>query len=226
MLTALVVDADPHARRRVAGLLRLGGWQVQEAAGVQDALLEAAVEDPDLVVTDVALTGGDGISMLRRMRAQGSRARFVVATSEPSDAVRAQALSAGALACLEKPIEARILLDFLRSRTTGPAAQAPLQDIRDVDDLHDEDLDAELMDRLEEIYVDALPGRLSAIASSTRSGNTAAVASAAYTLAGTSGQLGRPEVASVCQAIASDARRGVLAHARVVELQSLARSGA
>jgi CheY-like chemotaxis protein len=226
VLTALVVDTDPDARRRVAGLLRLGGWQVQEATGVEDALLEAAVEDPDLVVTDVTLTGGDGISMLRRLRAQGSRARFVVAASEPSDAVRAQVLAAGALACLQKPIEARILLDFLRSRTTGPAAQALLLDMRDVEDMHDDDLDAELMDRLEEIYVDALPGRLAAIASGTRSGNTAAVASAAYTLAGTSGQLGRPEVASVCQAIAADARRGVLAHSRLVELQSLARSSA
>jgi DNA-binding response OmpR family regulator len=226
VLTALVVDTDPEARRRVAGLLRLGGWQVREASGAEEALLEAAFEDPDLVVTDVSLKGGDGLSMLHRMRHQGSRARFVVATSDPSDAVRAEAMTAGALACLQKPVEARVLLDFLRSRTTGPAAQEPLMDIRDADDLHDDDLDAELMDRLEEIYVDALPSRLSAIASSTRSGNTAAVASAAYTLAGTSGQLGHPEVASVCQAIASDARRGVLAHARLVELHSLARTGA
>ena len=71
------------------------------------------------------------------------------------------------------------------------------------------------MDRLQEMYVDALPGRLSAIAVGTRAGDAPAVASAAHTLAGTSGQLGHPEVASICQAIAADARRGVLAHARV-----------
>ena len=46
------------------------------------------------------------------------------------------------------------------------------------------------------MYVDALPGRLSAIAPGTRSGDTLAVVSAAHTLAGTSGQLGHPEVAS------------------------------
>jgi HPt (histidine-containing phosphotransfer) domain-containing protein len=72
------------------------------------------------------------------------------------------------------------------------------------------------------MYVSALPDRLRAIASGTRSGDAPAVVSAAHTLAGTSGQLGHPEVASVCRAIAADARRGVMAHARVVQLQELA----
>ena len=92
-----------------------------------------------------------------------------------------------------------------------------------MDDLDDDDLDADLMDRLQEMYAVALPGRLSAIAAGTRAGDTVAVASAAHTLAGTSGQLGHPEVADVCRAIAADARRGVLAHARVVQLRALAR---
>ncbi|HEY4603913.1 MAG TPA: response regulator [Blastococcus sp.] len=224
VLTALVVDDEPDARRRVAGLLRLGGWRVREAAGANDALRLAATEDLDLVVTDVAMPGQDGLTMLRRLRVNGSRARFLVVTAEPTDEVRAASAASGAMACLAKPVEARILLDFLRSRTTGPAAEGALSEIQELDDMHD-DVDAELMDRLQEIYVNALPARLSAIATSTRSGDTTAVASAAHTLAGTSGQLGHPEVASVCQAIAADARRGVLAHARVVHLQALALAG-
>jgi CheY-like chemotaxis protein len=223
MLTALVVDDEADARRRVAGLLRLGGWQVREAACAEDALRSAAASDPDLVVTDVSMPGENGPAMLRRMRRNGSRARFLVVTADPSDEVRAAAVTAGAMACLAKPVEARILLDFLRSRTTGPAAQGAPTDIQDWADLHDDDVDAELMDRLQEMYRHALPGRLKAIASGTRSGDAPAVVSAAHTLAGTSGQLGHPEVASVCRAIAADARRGVMAHARVVELQELAR---
>jgi CheY-like chemotaxis protein len=222
VLTALVVDDEPDARRRVAGLLRLGGWQVREAASAEDALRSAAAADPDLVVTDVTMPGQNGPAMLRRMRRNGSRARFLVVTSDPTDEVRADAVTAGAMACLAKPVEARILLDFLRSRTTGPAAQAQLTEVREWADLHDDDVDAELMDRLHGMYLDALPGRLKAIASGTRSGDAPAVVSAAHTLAGTSGQFGHPEVASVCRAIAADARRGVMAHARVVELQELA----
>ncbi|MFD2093576.1 response regulator [Blastococcus deserti] len=224
MLTALVVDADADARRRVAGLLRLGGWQVREAAGARAAHRMAAADDPDLVVTDVALPGDDGPAMLRRMRRNGSRARFLVVTAEPTDEIRAAAVTAGAMACLAKPVEARILLDFLRSRTTGPAAQDQLTHVQEWTDLHDDDVDAELMDRLHEMYLAALPGRLRAIAAGTRSGDAPAVVSAAHTLAGTSGQLGHPEVASVCRAIAADARRGVMAHASVVRLQELARA--
>ena len=225
MLTALVVDDESEARRRVAGLLRLGGWHVLEANGSTDALRQARLTSPDLVVTDVSMPGTNGLSMLRRMRHEGSRARFLVVTVDPTDEVRDEAAAAGAMACLRKPIDARLLLDFLRSRTTGPAAQAPLAPIQDAEDLHDEDLDAELMDRLQDMYVSALPARLSAIATGTRAGDSTAVVSAAHTLAGTSGQLGHPEVASVCRAIAADARRGVMAHARVVQLQALALAG-
>jgi DNA-binding response OmpR family regulator len=223
VLTALVVDDDPNARRRVAGLLRLGGWTVSEAADAENALRQAADSDPDLVVTDVSMPGQSGPAMLRTLRHNGSRARFLVVTSDPTTKVRAESADAGAMACLAKPVEAGFLLDFLRRRTTGPTAQDLLSEDRESDDLHDEGVDVELMDRLQEMYVRALPERLSAIASGTRSGNAPAVVSAAHTLAGTSGQLGHPLVASVCRAIAADARRGVLAHARVVELQELAR---
>ena len=126
VLTALVVDDEPDARRRVAGLLRLGGWQVREAGDAEDALRQAAVTDFDLVVTDVSMPGENGPAMLRRMRRNGSRARFLVVTSDPTDDVRAESVTAGAMACLAKPVEARILLDFLRSRTTGLAAQGEL----------------------------------------------------------------------------------------------------
>jgi DNA-binding response OmpR family regulator len=224
VLTALVVDDEADARRRVAALLRLGGWQVSEAANAEDALRQSVVADFDLVVTDVSMPGEHGPAMLRRMRRNGSTARFLVVTSDPTDDVRAESVAAGAMACLAKPVEAGILLDFLRSRTTGPAAQGESGSVSETDDLHD-DLDAELMNRLQEMYAGALPARLSAIARSTTSGDAPGVVSAAHTLAGTSGQLGHPEVASICRAIAADARRGVMAHARVVELHALALAG-
>ncbi|SDF35826.1 Hpt domain-containing protein [Blastococcus fimeti] len=221
MLTALVVDADALARRRVTGLLRLGGWQVREAADVPTALELAATADVDLVVTDAEVAGQDGLELLRRLRSDGSQAHFLVTAWEPSERIRTEAAAVGALACLGKPVDAGILLDFLRSRTTGPAAQGNQYAIHEVGDLHDADIEDDLMDRLQEIYVTALPGRLSAIVTHTRQGNSPAVASAAYTLAGTSGQLGHPEVATICQAIAADARRGILAHDRVQHLHAL-----
>jgi CheY-like chemotaxis protein len=230
LLSALVVDADPEGRRQIADLLSMAGWQVHEAHGITDAVRQAAVRELDLVVTDRLDSAGP--ALLLRLRGTGSRARFLVLADDVTGAVRAEAAAAGALA-VAKPLSPRTLLDFLRRRTTGPAAQDlptahhPIEihpiEIHEVDDL-DDDVDADLMDRLQEMYVNALPGRLSAITSGARSGDVSALASAANTLAGTSGQLGHPEVASICQAIAADARRGILAHARLVELRDLARA--
>src|SRR3954465_10832045 len=96
VLTALVVDDEPDARRRAAGLLRLGGWRGRGGHGATDALRLAATKDLDLVVTDVAMPGQDGLTMLRRLRVNGSRARFLVVTAEPTGEERPASAPAGA----------------------------------------------------------------------------------------------------------------------------------
>ena len=67
------------------------------------------------------------------------------------------------------------------------------------------------------------PLDLRGMISPPRAGDAAALVRASTALAGTSAQLGHPEVAAVCRAIARDARRGVLAHELVDELHSVAR---
>jgi CheY-like chemotaxis protein len=224
VLTALVVDPSAISRRRVGVLLRLGGWHVVEATTADQALLAAATRDLDLIVTEVSLPGETGLSLLSRLRKGGCRARLLVVTKDPTDRIRTAAAGVGALACLAKPIDPRALIDFLRRRATAPAAQGParhLRVVREVEDLHDEDVDADTMDRLQEMYVSALPHRLSLIADGARTGDAMAVASAAQTLAGASGQLGHPAIATVCQEIAAEARRGVVSQTRLMELQLL-----
>jgi CheY-like chemotaxis protein len=223
MLTALVVDDQAEARAEIADLLRLAGWEVREAADATEALQQTAAGDPDLVVTDVAMPGCSGTAMLQRLRRRGSRARFVVLTQDGSAEVREESAAAGAEVCLVKPVGPQVLMNFLHNRATGAVVQGRLAPITEVDDLQDEDVEADLADRLRDMYVASLPGRVSAITDGARFGNTRAVVAAADSLAGTSGQLGDEDVAAVCRAIAADARRGVLAHARVEELRALAR---
>ncbi|MGY1688552.1 response regulator [Geodermatophilus sp. SYSU D01105] len=216
MLTALVVDADDTDRARVAGLLRVTGWQVREAAGTREALTLARRLDLDLVVADLAASPGETPALLRRLRLAGCRAHLVVVAGDSTPEDRAAALAAGAVACLPEPVGAELLLDFLRDRTPAP------QPGTDIGDLDDADVDADVMDRLQDLYLSALPDRLTAIADGARSGDAASLARASTTLAGASAQLGHPEVAEVCRAIARDARRGILAHDLVVELRSVA----
>ncbi|MGY1760902.1 response regulator [Geodermatophilus sp. SYSU D00779] len=214
--TALVVGAHAAGRAPLAALLHLAGWDVQESSGTPEALGLARRLDLDLVVVDLDDPPGEAPALLRRLRLVGCRAHLLAVTAAAGAPDRVAALEAGALACLPRPVDARLLVGLLARRAPGPQAPA-------AGDASGADVDAELVDRLRQVYARALPGRLSAIADGARAGDAAALARASTALAGTSAQLGRPEVAAVCRAIARGARRGVLAHELVDELHSVAR---
>ena len=148
MLTALVVDDSAAARRRVATLLKLGGEQVDEVVDAEAALDLADEIDPDLVVTDMVLRGGNGAALLHRLRNEGCRARSVVVAAELPDHVRAFAAAAGALACLAKPVDPREFLDVMRTFTAGIVRPAPAPPVRPAP----LQIAADRLDRIRETY--------------------------------------------------------------------------
>jgi hypothetical protein len=143
-------------------------------------------------------------------------------TQDGGAEVREAGSAAGALAVLPAPVDSGVLLRFLLGRATDAVPQDAGSGDGDGAGIDRDDIDGDLAGRLEELYTRALPGRLSAIDAGARSGDAPALASASTTLAGSSAQLGHPEVAELCRAIAADARRGVLAHELVDRLIDLA----
>jgi len=119
---ALVVDDSPGTRRRLSAMLTLAGWRVVAVAGTDAALHAAVRHRPELVVTAARMRSGDGVALLRRLRATGSRADLVVLTARPDDRLHAAVDALGG-ACLSSPVDARQLLELLRGRPRGPAAQ-------------------------------------------------------------------------------------------------------
>jgi CheY-like chemotaxis protein len=210
--TALVVDDSFGARARVTMLLQLGGWRVHQAVGTEDALRLAALIEPDLVVTDMVMRQGHGATLMRRLREEGSTARFLVMAARRTHQTRALAAAAGALACLAKPVDPRLFVDVLRGLAPdgAPARDdaAPLPP-------------REIGPHAAEMFASALPHRLSTIAISAQAGDAAAVAVAADALAEAGHRLGYEEVAFVSSAIARDARRGLVTHGRLVALMDL-----
>ena len=77
---------------------------------------------------------------------------------------------------------------------------------------------ADALEHAEERYLSALPHQLASIAHSAQQGDAAAVAAAAEALAAAGNVSGRPELAFVAQGIAHDARRGIVAHSRLMQL--------
>lgn len=208
--TALVVDDSFAARARLTTLLELGGWRVHQAVGTENALRVAALIDPDLVVTDMVMRQGHGATLLRRLREQGSTARFLVVAARRTHQTLALASGAGALACLAKPVDPRLFVDVMRGLTPTAAPSAtPLAPVQ------------ETGARVEEMYLGAFPHLLSAIAAGAQDGDASAVAVAAEALVTASDRLGYAEIAFLSSTVARDARRGTLSHGRLVKLVDL-----
>src|SRR5688500_6144939 len=207
VLTALVVDDSFAARARITLLLQLGGWRVHQAVGTEDALRLAALTEPDLVVTDMVMRNGHGATLMRRLREQGCTARFLVVAARRTHQTLALASGAGAMACLAKPVDPRLFVDVMRG-LARPAVAAPSAAPGRPEAPHVPV--EETGPRAAELYLSALPHRLSVIAAGAQEGDASGVALAAEALATASDRLGHVEVAFLSSAVARDARRGTV----------------
>src|SRR3954464_9711184 len=99
----LVVDDEQSMRVMLDARLAKAGHEVQLAAdlpGVERALGSAEF---DVVITDLRMrTGGDGLDVVRKVKAAQSEAEVVLMTAFGSDDVRRQALELGAYGYVEK----------------------------------------------------------------------------------------------------------------------------
>ena len=107
-LRAVVIDDSRSYRGQIAGLLHLYGFSVCEAESAEAGLaMIEAVPHPDLVITDFALPGMDGVSLVRRIRHSYSRDRMAIIGISSSHSARgpisAQFIKSGANDYLNKP---------------------------------------------------------------------------------------------------------------------------
>jgi DNA-binding NtrC family response regulator len=95
----LIVDDERNMCRSLAILL---GDDVDTAASGDEAL--AKVDDQtEVVICDLSMPGIDGIEVLRRLRARGSEARFILMTAYSTVQSAVEAMKLGAFDYLIKP---------------------------------------------------------------------------------------------------------------------------
>jgi DNA-binding response OmpR family regulator len=124
----LVVDDEAMVRRALERALRLEGFAVSTAVDGRDALAAIAARRPAVVLLDVALPGIDGVSVVRRLRAQGIDVPVCILSGRGDVPDRVAGLQAGADDYLVKPFALDELSARLRAllRRRGNGAPAPL----------------------------------------------------------------------------------------------------
>ena len=112
----LVVEDDPETRRFYLEAFSQGGFAVDQAHNGLQALEKALVVRPDLILTDIAVPGIDGIELCRRLRAlEATRSVPVIAITGYEDRQYPdRALEAGANRVLFKPCDSERLVDEAR----------------------------------------------------------------------------------------------------------------
>jgi len=123
----LVVDDHEVVRQGLVALLdRRPNFQVVAEAGtVEEALAQARLHQPDIVIMDVRLPDGSGVEACREIRADLPDTRVVMLTSFPDDEAVLSAIVAGAAGYLLKQIRARDLVAALEAVGRGESLLDP-----------------------------------------------------------------------------------------------------
>ena len=124
MALILVVDDDARNLSLAAAVLEHAGHEVLSAEGAAEGVEAALAHAPDLILMDVQMPSLDGVSALRRLRAEARTAalKVVALTAFAMKGDRERLLAEGFDGYLEKPIRYK---EFLREVERLIGADAP-----------------------------------------------------------------------------------------------------
>jgi two-component system phosphate regulon response regulator PhoB len=112
MKRILVVEDEQAIREMVGFALKKAGFQFEEVADAEQALLSIAARPPDLILLDWMLPGMSGIELARRLRREELTAALpiILLTARVEESDRVYGLEVGADDYVTKPFSPRELI--------------------------------------------------------------------------------------------------------------------
>ncbi len=155
----LVVDDEPRLRQVLVRLMRMDGFQCDEAASGTEALELLARQRVLLILSDLRMPGMDGIELLREVRARYPDIAVIMITAVADVEVAVGCLGMGAMDYLTKPFH----LDEVRARV-GQALEKRrlILDNRDYQERLEERVAAQAR-RLEELFLAGIQSLVEAL---------------------------------------------------------------
>jgi FixJ family two-component response regulator len=110
-----IVDDDESVRDALTSLLHSVGWQVEAFTSAEAFLQSGQAHTTACLLLDIRLPGLSGLELQRQLRSSQAYLPLIFLTAHGTEALRAQALQAGAVAFFTKPFSDTALLEAIHT---------------------------------------------------------------------------------------------------------------
>src|SRR6266513_3580318 len=118
-----LIDDDASVRKGVSRLLRSAGYKIEAFASASDFLKREQHSGPACVIVDVRMPGINGMDLQQTLIQHGREEQLVFITGHGDISMCAQAMKAGAVDFLSKPIRSDELLQCVERALMRSAEQ-------------------------------------------------------------------------------------------------------
>lgn len=121
----LVIDDEPDLRTLYELTLLRAGYQVDTAGTVAQGLQQLGAQSFDIVITDMRLPDGLGLTVIQQLKAEKRKERCIVITAYGSAENAVESLKAGAFDYLTKPVDLKQFRGVIASAARDTHLQEP-----------------------------------------------------------------------------------------------------
>jgi DNA-binding NtrC family response regulator len=126
----LVVEDEAYVRDSLVAVLRAGGFEVNAAASVAEAVALLAKAPVDVVISDLRMPEADGLALVRRMQASSPETPVIILTGHGNVASAVECLRAGASDYILKPADPEALEVALQRALEGRSLRREVRYLR------------------------------------------------------------------------------------------------
>lgn len=122
MKTVLIVEDDKQIALALGIRLTAMGYSIVSAGDAVMAVSQARKSEPDVILLDIGLPGGDGFVVAERLKqlAKTAVTPIIFITASKQAGLRERAAKLGAVRFLEKPFKATDIADAIETALTPP----------------------------------------------------------------------------------------------------------
>lgn len=112
-MNILIVDDDPMMIKTLSDIMKLQGYEADDATSGKEALSKLKDKEFHCVISDIKMSGMSGLELYRIIKENFSHIPVILMSAYSSENIIEEALSEGVITVLTKPLDINLILNFL-----------------------------------------------------------------------------------------------------------------